>query len=71
MLLQVSLLLVWGINNGHEWDYTAAGPAGLTPLHLAALLGDGGKVADELTGMFQQFPSCHVTCITNSSCSQC
>lgn len=48
----VSLLLVWGINNGHEWDYTAAGPAGLTPLHLAALLGDGGKVADELTDAY-------------------
>ena len=29
-----------------------AGPAGLTILHLAALLDDGGKVADELTGRF-------------------
>lgn len=45
----VGLVLTWGINNGYEWDYAAAGPAGLTPLHLAALLDDGGKVADELT----------------------
>ena len=49
----MSLLLTWGINNGHVWDYTAAGPAGLTVLHLAALLNDGGKVADELTGVFR------------------
>ena len=49
--VQVSLLLTWGINNGHVWDYSAAGPAGLTILHLAALLNDGGKVADELTGL--------------------
>lgn len=47
----MSLLLTWGINNGHEWDYSAAGPAGLTILHLAAVLNDGGKVADELTGL--------------------
>ena len=45
------MVLKWGINNGYEWDYAAAGPAGLTPLHLAALLDDGGKVADELTGI--------------------
>lgn len=44
-------MLTWGINNGHVWDSAAAGPAGLTVLHLAALLNDGGKVADELTGM--------------------
>ena len=47
-------MLTWGINNGHEWDCAAAGPAGLTPLHLAALLDDGGRIADELTGL-----SCH------------
>lgn len=45
----VSLMLTWGINNGHVWDCAAAGPAGLTPLHLAALLDDGGRMADELT----------------------
>lgn len=45
----VSLVLTWGINNGHVWDCSAAGPAGLTPLHLAALLDDGGRIADELT----------------------
>ncbi|KAL0035224.1 hypothetical protein WJX79_007134 [Trebouxia sp. C0005] len=45
----VSLVLTWGINNGHVWDCTAAGPAGLTALHLAALLDDGGRIADELT----------------------
>ncbi|DBA97467.1 TPA: hypothetical protein ACH3X1_015182 [Trebouxia sp. C0004] len=45
----VSLVLTWGTNNGHVWDCTAAGPAGLTPLHLAALLDDGGRIADELT----------------------
>ena len=51
LLLQVSLMLTWGINNGHVWDCAAAGPAGLTPLHLAALLDDGGRMADELTGL--------------------
>ena len=58
--VQVSLLLTWGINNGHMWDYAAAGPAGLTVLHLAALLNDGGHVADELTGMASCPPGhCH------------
>lgn len=56
--VQVSLLLTWGINNGHEWDYAAAGPLGLTPLHLAALLDDGGKVADELTGVCWLLQKC-------------
>ena len=51
LVLQVSLMLTWGINNGHVWDCAAAGPAGLTPLHLAALLDDGGRMADELTGL--------------------
>ncbi len=51
LVLQVSLVLTWGINNGHVWDCAAAGPAGLTPLHLAALLDDGGRIADELTGL--------------------
>lgn len=46
-------MLTWGINNGHVWDCAAAGPAGLTPLHLAALLDDGGRIADELTGLSQ------------------
>lgn len=48
--LQVEMLCIWGVNNGHVWDYAAAGPHGLTAMHLAALLGDGGKVADQLTG---------------------
>ena len=45
-------MCTWGVNNGHIWDYAAAGPSGLTPLHFAALLGDGGHVADKLTGQF-------------------
>ena len=47
----MSLFLTWGINIGYAWDYAAAGPAGLTVLHLAALLDDGGNMADELTGL--------------------
>lgn len=53
----MSLLLTWGTNNGHVWDYSVAGPAGLTILHLAALLNDGGKVANELTGDFPFTPA--------------
>lgn len=59
----MSLLLTWGINNGHVWDYSVAGPAGLTILHLAALLNDGGKVADELTGI--------LPCLAASLCLPC
>ena len=52
------MLCTWGVNNGFVWDYAAAGPQGLTPLHLAALLGDGGKVAHQLAG--QLLPEQHV-----------
>lgn len=48
------MLCIWGVNNKYDWDYAAAGPCGLTPLHLAAVLGDGGKVASQLTGGFVQ-----------------
>lgn len=43
ILLQV--LLEWGQQQGHVWDGSVAGPQGLTPLHLAAALPDGGAIA--------------------------
>jgi hypothetical protein len=55
--VQVAWLLAWGSTTGVCWlqHVTAAAAAqaalpGLTPLHLAALLGDAAPVADMLTG---------------------
>jgi hypothetical protein len=47
---QVQLLLDWASMGGYEWSITVAGPRGITPLHLAALLPDHGAIAKLLTG---------------------
>lgn len=41
----VDALLRWGEDAGHVWRADTPGVAGLTPLHLAALAGDGGATA--------------------------
>ncbi|KAG2485925.1 hypothetical protein HYH03_015369 [Edaphochlamys debaryana] len=33
-------MLAWGDSHGYRWRVDAAGPAGITPLHLAAMLDD-------------------------------
>jgi|APGre2960657404_1045060.scaffolds.fasta_scaffold25230_2 hypothetical protein len=38
-------LLAWGEHHGYDWRPTLAGPHGITPLHLAALLDDAGAAA--------------------------
>ncbi len=48
--IQVQLLLDWASTGGYEWSITVAGPRGITPLHLAALLPDRGAIAKLLTG---------------------
>jgi hypothetical protein len=50
MVQQVQLLLDWASMGGYEWSITVAGPRGITPLHLAALLPDHGAIAKLLTG---------------------
>lgn len=50
MMLQVQLLLDWASMGGFEWSVSVAGPRGITPLHLAALLPDHGAIAKLLTG---------------------
>ncbi len=42
------MLRAWGEGAGVEWELGGASP---TPLHLAALLDDGGAMADALTGV--------------------
>jgi hypothetical protein len=49
-LAQVEMLLTWASAGGCELRAAAPGPHGLTPLHLAALLDDGGALAALLTG---------------------
>lgn len=39
------MLLEWGQRKDGGWDSTVAGPDGISPLHLAALLRDGGATA--------------------------
>ena len=59
------MLCTWGVNNGFVWDYAAAGPQGLTPLHLAALLCDGGRVAHQLAGQLLLLqPDCSQHCLS-------
>ncbi len=33
-------MLAWGDSHGYRWRVDAAGPAGITPLHLSAMLDD-------------------------------
>lgn len=35
----------WGVRYGYPWSWQERGPAGLCPMHLAAVLNDGGKMA--------------------------
>jgi hypothetical protein len=38
-------VLAWGQQHGYAWPIARGGPAGITPLHLSALLDDDGVVA--------------------------
>lgn len=40
----VTGMLAWGRLHGYQWDIDWGGPLGLTPLHLSALLDDGGAI---------------------------
>jgi hypothetical protein len=44
----------WAATAGHTVGLQAAGGQGLTPLHLAALLADGGAMAAALTSVYAQ-----------------
>ncbi len=46
------MLLEWTSTGGYELRAGAPGPHGMTALHLAATLKDGGKLAALLTGAF-------------------
>lgn len=46
----VTLILGWAEAEGAEFAADAPGPQGITPLHLAAIIPDGGAMADLLTG---------------------
>ena len=45
----VTLLLNWGRSKGHEFKATTPGRRGLSAIHLAALISDGGLIAALLT----------------------
>jgi hypothetical protein len=47
---QVELLVTWACTGRYELLATTRGPRGVTPMHLAALLPDGGAVAAALIG---------------------
>lgn len=47
---QVEMLLQWASADGCELRAACPGPKGLTPLHLAAVMDDTGKMATLLTG---------------------
>jgi hypothetical protein len=46
----VQALLDLGEEQGHTWDGAAAGPAGITPLHIAAARPEGGPLSLLLAG---------------------
>ena len=48
----IPVLAEWASVSGHVWRCECAGPSALTPLHLAALLNDGGAMASALTSLF-------------------
>ena len=50
MALQVERLITWASAGRYEMLATTAGPRGVTPMHLAALLPDGGAMAALLIG---------------------
>lgn len=45
----MELLLGWASAGGYEWSVNVPGPHGISPLHLSALLADGGVIAHLLT----------------------
>ena len=47
----VAMLLDWATAAGCRWDCACRGPAGITALHLSALLQDDGEIAALLQGM--------------------
>lgn len=47
---QVTMLLEWSSANNCEFSAALPGPNGITPLHMAAILEDGGQMAALLTG---------------------
>lgn len=61
----VPVLSEWGTRVGHTWRCEPAAPLGLTPLHLASILDDGGAMALALTGLFPDGPMlwCHESAI--------
>jgi hypothetical protein len=48
---QVEMLLEWASGGGCELRAACPGPRGLTPLHLAAVMDDAGRMATLLTGV--------------------
>ena len=48
----IPVLAEWSAAVGHSWKCEGAGASKLTPLHLAALLDDGGAMASALTSLF-------------------
>jgi hypothetical protein len=72
--VQVFWLLHWGRATGVCWlQHVIAAPVGpaalpgLTPLHLAALLGDAAAVADMLTGGRGALYACVCVCVCGVS----
>jgi hypothetical protein len=55
VLFQVEMIMQWASRLGYEFAASTPGPAGLTPLHLAVLLPDGGSMAALLTGGYMHF----------------
>ena len=50
----VPVLAEWGTRVGHTWLCESSSPLGLTPLHLASIIDDGGVMALALTGLFTE-----------------
>lgn len=54
---QVEFVLEWTSAAGFELSAAARSPQGFTPLHLAALLNDDGRMAVTVTSQGTRYPS--------------
>ncbi|GLI62611.1 hypothetical protein VaNZ11_005273 [Volvox africanus] len=58
-----------GRRKAFSWDVGARGPMGLTPLHLATALNDGGEVGTLLLEAFPEAPALWFTASDDSGCT--
>ncbi len=72
-LATVRTAVAWGVRYrwALRWDEPAAAAAGLTPLHLAAALEDGGRMAGDVLGLWPEAEAAWGAVRDGDGCTPC